>query len=375
VSEEKVLTKEKRNELLATAQQILNAKPVFSKMEEARFHGIMRLIDSDDAERGADTRAIQASNKLAEIRGEEVSAKELRVQEEWRHFIHKPTEKRTYQSLQTDVATGSATVPAGQWLHQYQARLVSASGWLRGGATLQNVTNGVPFITFLSDDASNQASIIGENTLLPQVNPVLAAPKPNVKNFATSVTVSNLLLQDSAFDLDGFLQGLFASRVARKFNNYASVDGTEGIFAQLTVGATSASSSVPTMGELLDMQNQVDAAYREDASAPCYSVSPAMRLRLMKVLDVNGQPLYRSIEREGKLLGYNLIENVDQSSASGGVGVVFGSIKRAILIQSQNTLVRSAERYAEYAQTLFGFVARMGVKLIDANAVTALKLA
>src|SRR4029077_20782273 len=121
----------------------------------------------------------------------------------------------------------------------------SYSGWLKAGATLQNVTNGVPFITFFSDDVSNQASIIGENTLLPQVNPVFAAPKPNVRNFATSVTVSNLLLQDAQFALDQFLQALFAVRVARKFNNFASVDGTEGLFAQLTVGATSMSSSVP----------------------------------------------------------------------------------------------------------------------------------
>ncbi len=365
--------KEQRNTLLATAHAILNEKP-YSKMSEARFMSIMKLVDAIDADRGADVRAVAASNKLAEIRGEEVNAKELRMQEEWRHFIHKPSEKRTYAALQTDVATGSATVPAGQWLHQYNSRLASASGWLRAGATLQTVTNGVPFISFFSDDVANQASIIGENTLLPQVNPVFAAPKPNVKNFATSVTVSNLLLQDAQFDLDGFLQALFAVRVARKFNNYASVDGTEGLFAQLTVGATSASSSVPGTDELIDMQNQVDAAYREDASAPCYMVSPAMRVRLLKLRDTAGALLYPEL-KQGQLLGFPLVENVDQSSASGGVGVVFGSIKRAILVQSQNTLVRSGERMIEYNQTLYGFVARMGCKLIDANAVTALKLA
>jgi HK97 family phage major capsid protein len=365
--------KEQRNTLLANAQAILNERP-YSRMSEARFMSIMKLVDAIDADRGADVRAIEASAKLAEIRGEETSAKELRVQEEWRHFVHKPSEKRTYTALETDLATGSATVPAGQWLHQYNSRLASYSGWLKAGATLQNVTNGVPFISFFSDDVANQASIIGENTLLPQVNPVFAAPKPNVKNFATSVTVSNLLLQDAQFDLDGFLQSLFAVRVARKFNNFASVDGTEGIFAQLTVGATSMSSSVPGNDELLDMQNQIDAAYTEADSAPCYMVSPAMRIRLMKTRDTAGAMLYPEL-KQGQLLGFPLVENIDQSSASGGVGVVFGSIKRAVLVQSQHTLIRSRERAAEFNATLYGFVARMGCKLIDGNAVTALKLA
>jgi HK97 family phage major capsid protein len=367
--------KEQRNTLLAKAQQILNVKP-YSKQAEAEFTSIMKLVDAIDADRGADVRAIQANNKLAEIRGEEANAKELRMQEEWRHFVHKPSEQRTYQALETDLATGSATVPYGQWLHSYQSRLSASSGWLRAGATLQNVTNGVPFITFYSDDSANEASIIGENSLLVSANPVFAAPKPNVKNFATSTTVSNLLLQDAQFDLDQFLQGLFAVRVARKFNNYASVDGTEGLFAQLTVGATSSSSSVPSLPELAQMQDPsvIDPAYTEADSAPCYMCSPAMRVRLMKQLDSAGRRVFPEVA-DGKLLGFPLITNVDQSAASGGVAVVFGSVKRAVLVQSQHTLIRSRERAAEFNQTLYGFVARMGVRLVDSNAVTCIKLA
>jgi HK97 family phage major capsid protein len=181
-------------------------------------------------------------------------------------------------------------------------------------------------------------------------------------------------LQDAQFDLDQFLQGLFAVRVARKFNNYASVDGTEGLFAQLTVGATSASSSVPTTDELLSMQDPsvIDPAYTEDGA--CYMISPTMRTRLMKVKDTTGQLLYPEL-KANQLLGFPVVTNIDQSSASGGVAVVFGSVKRAVLVQSQHTLVRSRERYAEFNQTLYGFVARMGVKLVDSNAVTCIKLA
>jgi HK97 family phage major capsid protein len=363
-----MFTQQDRNTLIAKAQSMLKGNTL-SKQDEGHVMSICRLLDVMDAE-------ARSNGNAVELRTDNAS-KELRMQEEWRHFVHKPSEKRTYVALETDLATGSATVPTGQWLHQYQSRLVSASGWLRAGATVQNVTNGVPFITFFSDDTANQASIIGENSLLAQVNNVFSAPKPNVKNFATSVTVSNLLLQDAQFDLDQFLQGLFSVRVAKKFNNFASVDGTEGLFAQLTVGATSASSSVPSLPELAQMQDPsvIDPAYIQDAdSQPCYMVAPAMRVRLMKQLDTAGRRVFPEVA-DGKLLGFPLITNVDQSSASGGVGVVFGSVKRAVLVQSQQTLVRSRERYAEFNQTLYGFVARMGVKLVDSNAVTCIKLA
>jgi HK97 family phage major capsid protein len=361
-----------RSEILARAEALLKQTP-FSKQNEAMVNSLLRLADAmqDDGEKLA-TRG----NRLAEIHDEEVTA-ELRMQEEFRHFVHRPSEKRTYAALETDLPTGSAVVPTGQWLHQYQARLVASSGWLRAGATLQNVTNGVPFITFFSDDTANEASIIGENISLPQANPAFSAPKPNVKNFATSTGVSNLLLQDAQFNLDQALQQVFAVRVARKFNNYASVDGVEGLFAQLTVGATSASSSVPSLPELAQMQDPsvIDPAYIQDAdSQPCYMVAPAMRVRLMKQLDTAGRRVFPEVA-DGKLLGYPLITNVDQSSASGGVAVVFGSVKRAVLVQSQHTLIRSRERMAEFNQTLYGWVARMGCKLVDSAAVTALKLA
>jgi len=361
-----------RKEVLARAEALLKQTP-FSKQNEAMVNSLLRLADAMQQD---DEKSATRSNRLAEIH-EETQTAELRVQEEFRHFVHRPAEKRTYAALETDVATGSAAVPTGQWLHQYQARLASASGFLRAGATLQNVTNGVPFITFFADDVSNEASIIGENSLLTSVNPVFSAPKPNVKNFATSVTVSNLLLQDAQFDLDGFLQALFAVRVARKFNNYASVDGTEGLFAQLTVGATSSSSSVPTTDELISMTDPsvIDPAYTDSDSQPCYMCSPAMRVRLMKQKEATTNAMLYPELKENRLLGYPLVTNVDQSAASGGIAVVFGSVKRAVLVQSQHTLIRSRERAAEFNQTLYGWVARMGCKLVDANAVTALKLA
>jgi HK97 family phage major capsid protein len=366
-----VLTKETRAELFSKAQQLLNANP-FSLQVEAQFKRTMQLLDAVDI----DLKYGENVERLRSMEREDTEARSLRTQEEFRHFVNRPSsEKRTYTALTAGDTPGSFIVPTGQWLNQYQERLKSSSGWLRAGATLHNTATGAPYLTFFSDDSANVASIQGENVLLPSANPVFTAPKPDLQNFATSTTVSNPLLQDGQIgDLDAFLQGCFGGRVGRKLNTFATSDATYGLLAQLTVGATAASTSLPTLSELSDMQGAIDSAYVEADSQPVYMAAPALISLLRKQVTTGGQRIYPEIA-DGKLLGLPLIANVDMSAAAGSVAVVCGSVKRAVLIQSVNpNVVRSGERYAEINQTFFGLVHRLGVKLIDANAVTALKL-
>jgi HK97 family phage major capsid protein len=367
-----VLTTKDRSELLNKAQSLLNTKP-FSKQIEAEFSRTMQLVDVLDGDRKHE-RALETMNGIVR---EERDTRALRLEEEFRHFVHRPFEKRTYQALETDLAPGSAVVPQSQWLREYTARLISSSGWLRAGATLhQTGINGVPYTTFFSTD-NNSASIIQENSVLPQVNPTFTAPTPAVKAFATSLSVSNQLKQDSQIgDLDVFLQSVFGLRVSKGFNTYATTDPTNGLLAQLTLGAITVSTTLPTLGELVDMQSRIDPAYFEADSQPVYMMSQSLRNLLLKqTATTSGNLQYPEIKKN-QLLGLPLVINVDMSGASGDVAVVCGSVKRAVLVQSVSPLfTRSVERLAEFNQTLYGMVHRLGVKLIDSAAVTALKLA
>ena len=363
-----MLTEKNRTELMTKAKSLLNTKP-FSKQAEAEFVRTVQLIDLIDADRKHDN----ALRSLQSFEREERDTAELRVQEEWHHFVHRPFEKRTYSALQEGGAPGSAIVPFGQWLHQFTERLISSSGWLKAGATLHQTNTGTPYVSFFSDDETAVASITSENQSLPQANSLFAAPKPDVKNFSTSVSVSNQLVQDAQFELDGFLQGLFATRVARAFNTFATSDATYGLLSQLTVGDTAA-TTVPSLGDLADMQDQIDPAYLEADSQPCYMMSQSLRNILLKQVASSGNLLYPEI-KQGQLLGLPLIINTDMTANAGDVAVVCGSVKRAVLVQSVNaTFIRSAERNAEFNQTFYGWVSRLGVKLIDGDAVTALKL-
>jgi HK97 family phage major capsid protein len=367
----KVLTMKDRSDLLTRAQVLLNTKP-FSKQTEAEFARTMQLVDLIDDE----TRHERAQQTVQQLRHEERDTRALRLEEEFRHFVHRPFEKRTYQALETDLAPGTAVVPQSQWLREYTARLISASGWLRAGATLhQTGTNGVPYVSFFSTD-TNSASIVAENSVLPEVNPTFTAPTPAVKAFATSVSVSNQLKQDSQIgDLDSFLQTVFSLRVGKALNTFATNDATNGLLAQLNVGATTVSTTLPTLGELVDMQSRIDPAYLEADSQPVYMMSQSLRNLLLKQTATSGNLQYPEIKKN-QLLGLPLVINVDMTANPGDVAVVAGSVKRAVLIQSVSPVfIRSVERLAEFNQTLYGMVHRLGVKLIDSAATTSLKLA
>lgn len=366
-----MLTKEDRNSLIAKAQVLLSTKP-FSKQVEAEFARTMQLVDVIDSDRKHE-RAIET---LQGIEREQRDTRTLRIEEEFRHFLHRPS-KRTYQALESGAIPGSVVVPTGQWKRDLLARMVSSSGWLRAGAVVAPTATGRPYITFFADDQANVASILSDNSPLPPANPVFAAPTTNAKTFATATILSMQLVQDvdgGSFDVSQHLAGLFGRRCGRKLNTYATNDVTDGLLAQLTVGATAASTSLPTYSELVDMQNQIDPDYLEADSAPCYMMSQSLRNLLLKQQASDGLRLYPEIQ-DGKLLGLPLITNVDMVATAASVAVVCGSVKRAVLVQDAGSLlIRSFERYAELAQVFYSFVGRFGVKLIDSHAVTALKL-
>jgi HK97 family phage major capsid protein len=367
-----VHTKEDRNSLIAKAQEVLNTKP-FGKQQEATFNAYMKLLDALDA----DSRHERATEVVRELRTEERQTRALRAESEFKGFVHRgEAENRTYSALEAGSVGGSYLVPAGQWRREYVARLTSASGWLQAGANFHISKTGRPYFSFASDDASNVASIIAEDQMIPQANPTFAKPVTNYKKFATALTTSMELEQDvdESFDLNSYLQYMFGKRVGRKFNDYATNDGTDGLLAQITVGVTSVSSSAPSLAELSDLQYAVDPAYLEADSLPVYMGSETMKTRLLKAVTSAGEQLFPSLN-DGKLLGLPYVVNSSMTANAGDVALVMGSIKRGVNVQSDApVLIRSAERFVEYGQTFFAFVNRIGAKLVDSKAVTALSL-
>jgi HK97 family phage major capsid protein len=115
-------------------------------------------------------------------------------------------------------------------------------------------------------------------------------------------------------------------------------------------------------------QEAVDQAYFESDCAPVYMMSQVLRKRLLKQLDTAGRRVFPEIQ-DGKLLGLNLVITADKTAAAGDTAVICGSIKRLAFVHDvRPALIKSAERYAEFFQTFYGILHRLGVKLVDANA-------
>ena len=362
-----MLTVENRKQLLDKAQALLNARP-FSKQNQGEFESILKLVDVIDA----DSRHTRAAEVVKELRTEEKETRAAREQMAFASYMH-GGEKRTYAALETGSVPGSVIVPFGQWRRDYLARLVSASGWLRANASVVPTQTGRNLINFVADDSANVASILADNQTLPSANPNYAAPTAQAKSFATSLLTSFQFADDvdgGSFDLSAHLADVFGRRVARKFNT----DTTTTLLPLLNF-VTAASSTLPTYNELVDMQAAINAEYFDSDSAPCYMMSKALRNLLLKTLTTSGNPMYPEI-KSNQLLGLPLVINADMVATSGSVAVVAGSIKRSVVVQDAGAvLVRSAERYIEQGQIFWGFVSRLGVKLVDSNAVSALKLA
>ena len=365
---------EKRAELIQKAEVVLARRP-YSKMDEAEFKS---LIDLADAFADGPRR-----ERVDTIVSAELRKNEDETEMQFRSYARKP-ENRTYTAMNESTGGQGGFFVPEKWNAAYQLRLASSSGLLKAGATVVDspAVLGRPFLSFFSDDVANEASIVPENQAITASNPVAAVKSPVTVKFGTSSTVSSELVQDAAFNLDDFLQSLFGTRVSRKFNNWATTDATNGIIPQLATlvtggsyGATSSSSSLPSETELAAMQSQVDDAYMEADSAPVYMMNNAMRVALMQARDSNGARMFPEIARNNSLLGFPIISNVDMSVAAGSLAVVFGSVKRAVLVQkSRPTFMASVERYAEFGQMFYLLTQKLGVKLVDQNAVTALAL-
>ncbi|HTS06789.1 MAG TPA: phage major capsid protein [Candidatus Eisenbacteria bacterium] len=362
-----------RKEVLARAEALLKQTP-FSKQNEAMVNSLLRLADALEVD---ETAAARSSNGNAAELCTDNTSKELREALEFSQFVnYRGQEKRTYASLSEGAAPGSYNIPS-QWRREYTSKLVSASGWLTAGLTVKNTLTGKPYISFFDDDSANVASIISENSALPNANPTFNAPTANPVTFASATLLSNQLKQDvqnGSFDVDGFLQTLLGKRVGRAFNTYATSDGTVGLLAQISVEATAASTSVPTLAELTDMLGALNQAYLEADSKPVFMGSQALKIRLMKQVDGNQRRLYPELQN-GMLLGLPYVVNADMTAAAGDVALVCGSVARLAIVEDvQPALIKSVERFAEYFQTLYGVVHRLGVKLVDSNACVALKL-
>lgn len=288
--------------------------------------------------------------------------------------------KRADQAT-TPGAQGGYLVPEG-FRAQITETMKAHGGLLQHANVITTSTgNNLPWPT--NDDTGNVGALLSENTAIGAQDVVFGEKDLGAYTFTSKlIKASWQLLNDSAFDLPGFLSRKCGERIGRAYSQYL-VSGTgtsqpEGLVANATVGHTGATSATAaiTYDDLLELEHSVDPAYRNGGNARYVLSDGALKL-IRKLKDADDRPLWVPVPAPGfgptiNGISYTVDNSMD-APAAGGRSIIFGDIRAGYLVRQVQgiQMVRLDERYAEALQSGFFAFSRMDAALDDTSAVKA----
>lgn len=242
--------------------------------------------------------------------------------------------------------------------------------------------NLVPYPTV--DDTANVGEIVAEGgTFAAGADLVFAQRTLSAYKYMAGgagnlpLKVSWELLQDSAFDVAGFIARKLGERIARlQAVHWATGTGTgqpQGIVTPIT---TSGTIGTLALADLVATVLALDPAYRANAR---WLMNDATYGTIMGLNDTTGRPLLTGVNdgigeslTRPRLLGYEVV--IDQampSKATGAKFLAFGDIGEAYVIRRVKdvTLVTLNELYAANGQTGFMAWARADGAVQNPNAI------
>lgn len=226
------------------------------------------------------------------------------------------------------------------------------------------------------------ASWVDEEGAIPESDDTFGQQLIGAHKVAAMIKVSEELLNDSAFDLEGYFRSEFARRIGNKEEEaFLTGDGSgkpTGIFhttGGAQVGVTAASATAITADELIDLFYSLNSAYRKNA---VWLLNDTTMKAVRKLKDSNGQYLWQPALHEGgfeTLLGKRLYTSpYVPEIASGAKTVAFGDFSFYWIGDRQGiTFKRLNERFAETGQ--IGFIAskRLDARLILPESIKVLQ--
>jgi HK97 family phage major capsid protein len=280
-------------------------------------------------------------------------------------------------SIGTNTA-GGYTVPPG--FLQKLTDAMKAFGGMLDVANVISTDSGQPLVWPSADDTGNVGAILAENTGAPTQDITFGQKTLSAYMYTSKmVKVSYQLLNDSAFDLGGWLPGKFAQRIGRAINAHFT-NGTgggvqpTGLVPNLSVGKVGATGQTLTASgdDLIDLIHSIDPAYRNANSRFMLADGSVKVVRKLK--DTTGQYLWQpglSAGQGDTLLGYGVTINQDMPAmAANAKSIAFGDFQAAYVIRQVSGIAvkRFDERFADALQVGFLSFARYDGAPDDLNA-------
>ncbi|GAA3763642.1 phage major capsid protein [Terriglobus aquaticus] len=196
-----------------------------------------------------------------------------------------------------------------------------------------------------SNDATAGIQPWAESTPAPEADPSLAKNYSATETYTTGViSVTLEELEDSAWDIDKFVQDIFGQRLYRGLAKYVSQGSTasgSAVGAYVSYlsgavnGATSAAKGVIAYQDLLNLWASVDKEYADRGT---FVMNTTTRAALMGVVDQIGRPLFQPSTTSGPfdtLLGRPIVlDNFLPNIAANSTSLVFGDFESLYTLRS-----------------------------------------
>lgn len=182
-------------------------------------------------------------------------------------------------------------------------------GGMRQVAEIIQTAQGNPINYPTSDGTSEEGEIIGENAPASALDPSFGTKSLNVYKYSSKIiAVPFELLQDSAVDVESFVNARIVTRLGRVTNKHFTV-GTgvgqpTGIVTAAGVGRVGAAGQTlsVTYDDVVELQHSVDPAYREAGNTRFMMHDTSVKV-IRKLKDNNGRPLWVPDFDQGITLG------------------------------------------------------------------------
>lgn len=244
-------------------------------------------------------------------------------------------------------------------------------------ATVITTRTGAPLPWPLSNDTSNEAVILPENSQLTALDiPFGQAVLGSFKWNSRLIQVPFELMDDAADPFAEFLAATIGQRIAlgqnRSFTTGSGTGGPLGLLSAAVQGAQAASQTAIAWNDLVAVMHAVDPVFRMPDMRPAWQMHDNILLAIQKLADGAGRPLLTGAENGGHfyLMGFPVITNLHMPStmASGNRTVLFGAHAKILIRDVREVRIRHlTERYADAGQDAYCGLMRSDMVLLDAG--------
>ena len=227
------------------------------------------------------------------------------------------------------------------------------------------------------------ASWVDEEGAIPDSDDSFGLISIGAHKVATMIKVSDELLNDSVFDIEGYIASEFGRRIGTAEEQAFLIGNGTGKPTGLLhdtlgaeVGVTAAAAAAMTSDELIDLIHSLRAPYRRKAT---FIMNDGTVKLIRKLKDNSGQYLWQPGLKEGQpdtLLNYKIVNSAFMPApTAGNKSVLFGDLSYYWIADRQGrSFQRLNELFAQTGQVGFRATQRVDGRLILPEAVKVLQM-